>query len=246
MGRVPRIPCPDAGSSHQTGCRAHPSARRLGRDRVRRELRRPGRLSRARESVPQSVAPTRARAHARPLRGRRAPDERVRRPHPVAARPRARGVDAPDLQGPRHPHADEDLPLDPPVDVLYLRHPELCARCAQAPDVHFDTAKVDSRTDSPCTRPRRPHRAADRRRPRLAAGALQRARPSSRPTPLAGPEVHPHASGDDPSCARPRLRARATPEPPREELRRRRPEPRDRVKEPPCAGSGPDVPAVRW
>ena len=178
MGRVPRIPCPDAGSSHQTGCRAHPSARRLGRDRVRCELRRPGRL-------PRAGRIRRPRAHARPLRGRRAPDQRVRGAHRVAARPRARGVDAPDLQRPRHPHADEDLPLDPAVDVLDLRLPRAVRAAARAGARRRVRHGQGRRPDGvhPAHRPRRPHRAADRRRARLAAGALQRAAaPSSRPT----------------------------------------------------------------
>ena len=206
MGRVPRIPCAHAGSSHQTGCRAHPSARRLGRDRVRRELRRPGRVPRARRI-------RRARAHARPLRGRRAPDQRVRRADRVAAGPRARELDAPDLQRPRHPHADEDVPLDAAVDVLDLRLPR-AVRAAARPGARRRVRHGQGRRPDgvhPAHRPRRPDRAADRRRPRLAAGALQRAagHPAARRAPLARPGGPPARLRRRPrAVARPRLRAR--------------------------------------
>ena len=204
MGRVPRIPCPDAGSSHQTGCRAHPSARRLGRDRVRCELRRPGRL-------PRAGRIRRPRAHARPLRGRRAPDQRVRGAHRVAARPRTRGLGAPDVQRSRHPHAVEDLPLDAAVDVLDVRLPRAVRPAARAGARRRVRHRQGRRTDGvhPAHRPRRPDGAADRRRAGVAAGALQRAaaHPAARRPPLA------RARGPPPDAIRTRPRSRAVARP---------------------------------
>ena len=65
------------------GAERTPLARRLGRAGLRRELRRTRRLPRARGR-------RRPRAHARPLRGRRAPDERLRGADGVARRARPR------------------------------------------------------------------------------------------------------------------------------------------------------------
>ena len=92
-------------------------------------------------------------------------------------------------------------------------YPELCALLrAQAPDVEFDTAKVDGRTGHTLHTDRGDLSAPlDRRRPRLAAGALQRAarHPAARRAAVAragGPSARlrrrPRA------VARPRLRAR--------------------------------------
>ena len=65
---------------------------------------------------------------------------------------------------------------------------ELCRALAeQAPDARFEIAKVNGRTgDYGPHRPRRPDGAADRRCPRLAAGARRRAqRPAARGADLA-------------------------------------------------------------
>ena len=196
MGRVPRIPCPDAGSSHQTGCRAHPSARRLGRDRVRCELRRPGRLPRARRL-------RRARAHARPLRGRRAPDaaRARRRPSgctPWGSRTRCARRSATSSSTRRSKTFRWTLPWT----FSTFDYPELCALLrAQAPDVEFDTAKVDGRTGFTLHTDR-----GDLTAPLIVDGARAgggcsptRRRPSSRPTrgSRAGWRSTRHASGDD-------------------------------------------------
>ena len=157
----------------------------------------------------------RARAHARPLRGRRAPDERLRGADRVAARPRARGA--------RCARPSSDLVIHTPTKTFRwtlpwtfstFDYPELCALLrAQAPDVQFDTAKVDGRTGFTLHTDRGDlTRAADRRRPRVAAGALQRAqadpaarRPGSRaawrstPTP---PATTSSCGSTPPTCAR--------------------------------------------
>ena len=199
----------------------------------------------------------RARAHARPLRGRRAPDERLRGADRVAARPRARGLDAPDLPATssstrrRRPSAGPSRGRSRPSTT------PSCAPAARAGARRRVRHGQGRRADGihPAHRPRRPHRAADRRRPRLAAGALQRAAaPSSRPEARLsrGLEVHPHASGDDLELWLDPAYVRAGYSwsfPARDELRVGVGsfEPRDHVKEPTVRlADDLDVPAVRY
>ena len=136
-------------------------------------------------------------------------------------------------------------------------YPELCALLrAQAPDVQFDTAKVDGRTGFTLHTDRGDlTRAADRRRPRLAAGALQRAarHPAARTRACrAGWRSIPHASGDDLELWLDPAYVRAGYSwsfPARDELRVGVGsfEPRDRVKEPTVRlAEDLDVPAVRY
>ena len=107
----------------------------------------------------------------------------------------------------------EDLPLDAAVDVLDVRLPRAVRPAARAGARRRVRHRQGRRTDGvhPAHRPRRPHRAADRRRPRLAARALQRAagHPASRCAPVARAGGPPARLRRRPrAVARPRLRAR--------------------------------------
>ena len=156
----------------------------------------------------------RARAHDRPLRGRRAPDERVRRADRVAARPRPRGVDAPDVPATssstrrRRPSAGPCRGRSRPSTT------PSCAPCCarRRPTSSSTRPRSTGARDSPCT----PTAATSRAplivdAPRLAAGALQRAagHPAARGAPLARPGGPPARLRRRPrAVARSRLRAR--------------------------------------
>jgi len=133
---------------------------------------------------------------------------------------------------------------------------ELCALLrAQAPDVHFDTAKVDGRTGFTLHTDR-----GDLTAPLIVDGLGWRRVLSNAPQAIQPPdarlsrglEVHPHASGDDLELWLDPAYVRAGYSwsfPARDELRVGVGsfEPRDRVKEPTVRLAGDlDVPAVRY
>ena len=75
----------------------------------------------------------------------------MRRSDDVAAQPRPRGLDPPDLRRARLPHPDDHGALAAAVDVLDLRLPACCASCcgtSAGPTTEFETAKVSGRTGS--------------------------------------------------------------------------------------------------
>ena len=101
------------------------------------------------------------------------------------------------------PHAARLGALPAAVELVELRLPRAVpARCGRRRDARFEIAKVER--SRPATRvrhrPRRPHRAADRRRARLAPRARpRRQRPAARGArSRRGLEVHPHGGGDRP------------------------------------------------
>ena len=106
----------DAPTCNQARRRAHAAVRRLRRAHLRRELRGPG--GRARAGRLRRQDPDR-----RPLRGRRAPDVRLRGADRLARGDGSRRLDPPDLRHAGRPHAAYDGPLPPAVDVLDLRLP---------------------------------------------------------------------------------------------------------------------------
>ena len=135
-------------------------------------------------------------------------------------------------------------------------YPELCALLrAQAPDVEFDTAKVDGRTGFTLHTDR-----GDLTAPLIVDGLGWRRVLSNAPQAIQPPdarlsrglEVHPHASGDDLELWLDPAYVRAGYSwsfPARDELRVGVGsfEPRDRVKEPTVRLAGDlDVPAVRY
>ena len=152
-------------------------------------------------AVARELAGTRrARAGARPLRDRRAPDLRLRHPHRVA---RGDGPEGSHRQTfgelvVHTPHGTSRWPAA--LDLLDVRLPR-ALRAALGPvrrrvrDRQGQRAHAATRSSH---RPRRRDRAADRRRARLAADAAATAA-TSRPTrPLSrGLEVHPGGAGED-------------------------------------------------
>ena len=104
-----------------------------------------------------------------------------------------------DLWRARHPHASHDGSIRPPVDVLDLRLPALCALLAEQGDFEFETAKVDGAAGG-TVRTDRGNSRAD-----LIVDALGWRRVLGRGEPIQPPdaylsrglEVHPHGTGDD-------------------------------------------------
>ena len=158
---------------------------RRRRPDLRRVVRRPDRRARA-------ARDGRARARARPLRDRRAPDLGVRGAHGLAAQPR---VSRPRSGRPSARCSSHTPRVDAPAGRC--RSPsrrsttaQLCALLwEQGGDAEFETAKVERPHGLRWShRPRRRDGAADRRRARLAAGArARRRRPAARGAALARP-----------------------------------------------------------
>ena len=110
------------------------------------------------------------------------------------------GVDAPDVRRAGDPHAAR-RPRATRCRGRSRRSTTatLCALLREQGDAEFETAKVDGRTGNVVAhRPRRPDRAADRGRARLAADA-RRGGATSRPTrrSRAGSRCIPHGASDD-------------------------------------------------
>ena len=156
------------------GSRPDSAGGRLRRPGLRRELRGP--RGRARAGRLRSTGPDR-----RPLRGRRAPDVGLRRPHRVA---RGDGVEASIKQTfgelvIHTPHVTTRMRL--PWTFSTFDYPMLCELLFEQCDAGFETAKVDGRDGRPTGAhgPGRPRGAAGGRLPRLAP----RARPSTATSP---------------------------------------------------------------
>ena len=151
----------------QAGRRAHAAARRPRRPGLRRELRGPRRGARARRIG-------RRRADPRSLRDRRAPDVRLRRARPSGSRDLGLSrLDPPDLRRPRRPHPARRRracacpgPSRPSTTASCAGAvgPERRRRRSRPPRSKGRTGTVVSH------RPRRPRRAAGRRRAGLEAG----------------------------------------------------------------------------
>ena len=124
-------------------------------------------------AVARELAGTRrACADDRSLRDRRAADLGVRDADRVDERAGGRGRAAADVLGARDPHAAHDRALRAAVDVLDVRLPRLCARCWTSrtrPVRDGQGGRARTGFTRP-HRPRRPVRAADRRRARAGGG----------------------------------------------------------------------------
>ena len=219
-------------------------ATKRGAERTPFALRRPFRRARLRRLLRRARGGARAARHARartgarPLRDRRAPDLRVRRPdrsgcEPSASRPSIRQTFDSLVVHTRRRRARWPLPWT----FSTFDYRELCELLwEQCGDAEFETAKVEGRSVSP-SRPRAApgdvtvHTdrgdlagAPDRRRARLAPRARRgRQRPAARGAPLARPGGPPGAApAPTSSCGSTRATsapATAGRSPPRDELR---------------------------
>ena len=185
MGRVPRIPSARCRFEPRSGA---PSAPRWTRDC---DVLVCG-ASFAGLAVARELAGSGARVlDRRPLRDRRAPDLAPAPRRPSGCTTSGSRTSIRQTFGELVIHTPSTtFRWTLPWTFSTFDYRELCALLrAQAPDVEFDTAKVDGarRAARRAHRPRRPARAADRRRARLAARALQRAArdPAARRAPVA-------------------------------------------------------------
>ena len=127
----------------KTGRRAHAARRRVRRDRLRRELRRPGRRARAgrRAGARRPAGPG---AAAGPLRDRRAADLRLRRADRLARRrsgSRARSA----RRSTRWSSTRRTRPRASALPWTFstFDYPALCALLDEQNDAEFETATVD-------------------------------------------------------------------------------------------------------
>ena len=168
--------------------RAHAARRARRRADLRGELRRPRRR-------PRAGRQRRRRPRGRPLRDRRARHVGLRRADAVAARDGRRALDPPGARVHGVPHAARLGALPAPVELVELRLPRAVRGAVRAEPTPASRSPRSHGRDAArgvATRsrhgPRRPDRAADRRRARLAPRPRpRRQRPAARGDDLARP-----------------------------------------------------------